>query len=228
MNRNIVAIIPARGGSKRIKNKNLLSILNKPLIDYTLDQANKSKFLKDFFVSSDDELILDYVRSKNFKVIKRPKSISKDTSSSESVLKFSSDYIEKHYFNIDDIMMLQCTSPIRKTKDIDKAIDMYINEKGDSLVSVIQNTRFFWEFENNIMKSINYDYKKRPRSQELRFQYMETGSIYITNKNLLNKTSNRLGGKIIPFIMDFITNFEIDTIDDVEIVEWALTKYYDN
>ena len=79
-------------------------------------------------------------------------------------------------------MMLQCTSPIRKSIDIDDAINLFYETQATSLISVIENKRLIWEQTKDKLFSLNYDYEKRPRTQNLNKQYMETGSIYITEK----------------------------------------------
>ncbi len=228
MKHDIIAIIPARGGSKRIRDKNLYPVLKKPLIQYTIEQAKKSKLLKDVFVSSDNNDILNFAKEINCKTIIRPLNLANDFSSSEDALIHASEFIENNYFKINSIMMLQCTSPIRKSYDIDKAINLFYESKATSLISVIENKRFIWEQSNSKLYSLNYDYKNRPRTQNVNKQFMETGSIYITEKEYLSKTRNRLGGKIIPFIMNYITNFELDTIEDIRIIEWAMKEYYSN
>ena len=73
--------------------------------------------------------------------------------------------------------------------------------------------------------NINYDFKNRPRSQDIKEQYLETGSFYITKREILHRYNNRLGGKIVPYEMNFLTNFEIDVPEDINIVEWAFKKY---
>ena len=220
-----VAIIPARGNSKRINKKNLYPILKKPLLWYSIKQALAAKNIIDVFVSSDDDEIIAYAQSLNCKTIRRPSEMSSDTSTSEEALIHAIQFIEKNYYIIDSIMLLQCTSPVRKSKDIDDAIEYFYKEQADSLISVILHHRFVWQLNNGEMQSLNYDYHNRPRSQDVSPQFIETGSFYITNKNLLLTENNRLGKKIIPYVMNFLTNFEIDTIDDIAIVEWALKKY---
>ena len=228
MKQDIVAIIPARGGSKRIRDKNLYPLLKKPILQHSIEQAKKSKLLKDVFVSSDNNDILNFAKQNNCKTIIRPLNLADDFSSSEDALIHASEFIENNYFKINSIMMLQCTSPIRKSYDIDKAINLFYESKATSLISVVENKRFIWEQSKNKLYSLNYDYKNRPRTQNVNKQYMETGSIYITEKEYLLKTRNRLGGKIIPFIMNYITNFELDNIEDIKIIEWAMKEYYSN
>ena len=225
MKHNIIAVIPARGGSKRIKDKNLYPLLEKPLIQHTIEQAKQSKILKDVFVSSDNIDILNFARKNNCKTITRPINLANDFSSSEDALIHATEFVENNYFKINSIMLLQCTSPIRKSSDIDNAITLFYKRGATSLISVIENKRFIWEQSKNKLCSLNYDYKNRPRTQNLNKQYMETGSIYITEKNYLVKTHNRLGGKIIPFVMNYLTNFELDDIEDIKIIEWAMEEY---
>lgn len=225
MKYDIIAIIPARGGSKRIRDKNLYPILKKPLIQYTIEQAKQSKLLKDVFVSSDNDDILKFAKDNNCKTITRPDNLANDFSSSEDALIHASEFVENNYFKINSIMMLQCTSPIRKSTDIDNAINLFYQTQATSLISVIENKRLIWEQTKDKLFSLNYNYEKRPRTQNLNKQYMETGSIYITEKNHLIKTRNRLGGIITPYVMNYLTNFELDEIEDIKIIEWAMEEY---
>ena len=224
MNKNVVAIIPARGGSKRIKNKNLIPVLNKPLIYYSIVQAKMAKNIADVYVSSDNIKILNYAKSLDCKVIKRPKNLSNDFSSSEETLSHALKQIEKE-INVDSVMLLQCTSPIRTSQNLDDAIVTFYEKEADSLISVIRYNRFLWKQKDKDFVSINYDFKKRPRSQDINEQYLETGSFYITKRDILCKYDNRLGGKIVPYEMNFLTNFEIDVSEDITVVEWAFKKY---
>ena len=200
-------------------------MLKKPLLWYSIQQALDAKNITDVFVSSDDEEIINYAQSLNCKTIRRPSELSSDTSTSEEALIHAVQLIEKDYYLIDSIMLIQCTSPIRKSKDIDGALEYFYKEQADSLISVILHHRFVWQLNNGKMQSLNYDYNNRPRSQDISPQFIETGSIYITKKELLLSENNRLGRTIVPYVMNFLTNFEIDTIDDIEIIEWALKKY---
>ena len=227
MNKKIIAIIPARGGSKRIENKNLYPINGKPLLLHSIQQAKSARKINNDFVSSNDDKILNFAKQNNCDVIKRPENLSTDLSTTEETLIHSLEYFESKFNeNVDAIMLLQCTSPVRKASDIDKATNVFLEQDADSLMSVVENSRFVWGIESNKMFSLNYNFKNRPRTQDLNKQYLETGSIYITKKTILLDTKNRLGGKIVPFVMDYITNFEIDDLLDTKIVEWAIKNYY--
>ena len=120
---NVVAIIPARGNSKGIKNKNIINFCNKPLIYWTIKQSLKSKYIaQNVYVTSDNRDILDLSASYGAMPIIRPDELSGDTSSSEDALLHAIEIIEKTT-SIDLVVFLQCTSPLREADDIDNAID---------------------------------------------------------------------------------------------------------
>ncbi len=120
------------------------------------------------------------------------------------------------------MILLQCTSPLRTAKQIDDAVEQIIIEKSDSLLSGYVNDRFLWEDG----KPMNYDYKKRPRRQEKKWEFVENGSLYIFKKDILLKEKNILGGKISQFIMPKWMSFEIDEIFDFELVEFLMKNKY--
>ena len=134
----IVSLIPARGGSKGIPNKNLIKILGKPLIQYALEASLRSK-VNETWVSSDSKEILNFSNKLGAKIIKRPKKISSDNASSEQALLHFSEIID-----YDIIVFIQCTSPLINFKDIDKGINKM--KKFDSIVSVSETSQFFLEF----------------------------------------------------------------------------------
>ena len=117
------------------------------------------------------------------------------------------------------IVFLQCTSPIRRERDIDQAILKLQAEAADSLLSVSPSHRFIWTEVDGKAKSLNYDYRKRPRRQDLQPQYAENGSIYIFKPWVLETLGNRLGGKLAMYVMDEDSALDIDTPFDLEVVE---------
>jgi len=223
-NNNIIAIIPARGGSKGIPKKNIINFCEKPLLAWTIEQALRSRLIKDVYVSSDADNILNISKNCGAKIIKRPKVLALDNSSSEEALRHAITFIERSTGEkIDTVVFLQATSPLRTTKDIDSAIKFFISKKADSLFSAAILENFcVWKYCNNKLRSLTYDYQDRGRRQDRQPLYLENGSIYIFKPEVLNKYNNRLGGKIAIYTMDYWKSYEIDTVKDIEICEYFM------
>ena len=221
---NVVAIIPARGNSKGIKNKNIINFCNKPLIYWTIKQSLKSKYItQNVYVTSDNRDILDLSASYGAIPITRPSELSTDTSSSEDALLHAIEKIEKTT-SIDLVVFLQCTSPLRETIDIDNAIDKFIENNYDSLFSATDMKDLcLWRLVENNFCSINFDYKARQMRQNIAPQYSENGSFYIFKPDILKKNKNRFGGKIGIYEMDAWKIYEIDEADDIEICNYFMT-----
>lgn len=222
-----VAIILARGGSKGIKNKNLIEINKKPLIGWTIEHAINCKNLSHVFVSSDSEKILNCAEKFGSKTIKRPSKISSDTSTSELGWLHALNHIEeKLKFSPDIILGPQVTSPIRKHDDFSNAINYFIKNEYDSLLTVnIMKDFFIWEKLKNNYNSVNYDFKNRPRRQLIKEKFHENGSFYLFKPEILKKHKNRLGGKIGIYIMDKLQQYQIDEPDDIKTCEFILRSY---
>jgi len=208
----IVSVIPARGGSKAVPRKNIKLLDGKPLISYIINSSLASNYVSETYVSTEDEEIARVSQEYGATVIKRPIKLSKDNTSSEDVLLHFANNVD-----FDVLVFLQCTSPLTKKEDIDGAIELYNSKKFNSVLSVCDNTGgffcggFLWD-ENGT--SNNYDYKKRPRRQDMKKLYRENGAIYIISKKDLIKNKNRLCGKIGLYVMPQKRSFEIDEPED--------------
>jgi YrbI family 3-deoxy-D-manno-octulosonate 8-phosphate phosphatase len=122
------------------------------------------------------------------------------------------------------VVFLQCTSPIRRARDIDMAAAQLRSAGADSLFSACENKRFIWARRDAALHPMNYDYKHRKREQDFEKQYRENGSIYIFKPWVLAKENNRLGGKIEVYEMDYWSSFQIDSPEDAELCSWILQK----
>ena len=142
----IHAIILARGGSKGIKNKNLKLVNKKPLIYYSILKSLKSKKINYTWVSSDSNKILRYSKKNGSKIIKRPAKYASDKSSSEDACKHAFQFIENQKYKIDLIVLIQPTSPIRESSDFDRAIELLIGKKYDSLFTSTRINDFLFGF----------------------------------------------------------------------------------
>lgn len=221
----VIAIIPARGGSKGIKRKNLINFCGKPLIYWTINQCVKSKLIKDVWVSSDNEEILDFANNQNVNTIKRPKNISHSNSTSEEAWLHAINIIEQNH-NFDLIITPQVTSPVRDNDELDKAIKFFIKKKYDSIFSGEEIKDYFvWEKKLKKIRPINYLLKKRLLRQKINTKYHENGSFYIFNKNKFKNKKIRLFGNIGVYKMSNYKSFQIDDYNDLYLVENLMNKF---
>ena len=225
-----IAIILARGGSKGIKNKNLINFCGKSLISWTISQCKNCDKIENVYVSSDSIKILDFSKSLGVKTIKRPPEISDDTSTSESAWLHALDQIKANHGYLPELIVApQVTSPIRESNDFSKALEVMISKNFDSLLSVNEiNDYFIWKEIKNKFNSENYDFKNRLRRQQISKKYHENGSFYIFKPSILYRFNNRLGGKIGVFVMENYKSFQIDEFDDVKLCEVIMKGYHLN
>ena len=223
-NPKILAVIPARGGSKGVPRKNLRPIMGKPLVYFSIKVAVSCNLVDKVVVSSDDKEILEIAKKFGAEPLVRPKSISGDEVTTEDVMTHAIKKLAKKGYFPDYVMLLQPTSPFRESKDILGAIQTIIKDKSDSLISVVPSHAFIWKNFSKGPNPINYDYKNRMRRQDLEPEFKENGSIYITKTNLFLKNNNRLGGNISLFVMDELKGFEIDTISDFILIEHLMKE----
>jgi CMP-N-acetylneuraminic acid synthetase len=226
MKANIVAIIPARGGSKGIPRKNVMQFCGKPLIAWSIMQALGSKYIDDVYVTSDDPDILNISKKAGAKTILRPAKLALDGSSTEDALKHALLNIgHNDPRRIDGVILLQATSPLRTSADIDGAIEVFMQNRADSIFSAAVLDDFcLWSTASNKFKSVTYDYRKRGRRQDRRPYYLENGSIYVFKPNTLFRHNNRLGGKIGMFGMPYWKSYEIDKPEDIELCEYFMRR----
>lgn len=223
---SIVAIIPARGGSKGIPNKNIVDFSGKPLVAWSILQALAAPSVDLVVVSSDSDEILEIAKSYGAKVVKRPPELSTDSVSSEMALIHSLDRLEEEYGPVASVVFLQATSPLREPEDIEGAINTFEAQGLDSLFSqAVYEDLCVWSEENGTLKGKTFDPEKRGRRQDRAPLFLENGSIYIFRPDLLRETHNRLGRKIGRFSMDLWKSFEIDSYDDLEICEILFQRH---
>ena len=213
---NNLAIIPARGGSKGIKKKNLSKLNNKSLIEIIALEIQKTKLFEKIILSSESQEILDHGLSLGVEIIKRPKQISKDNSRSEEavihVLKRLSGK-----FNIKNVGLFQPTSPFRDHINIVKAFKKFKRGNFDSLISVTRidskYMKLIYETDNSIL-SINDDLPFLPR-QKLPNAYLPNGAIYIAKADHFLKQKSFFSKKMALYEMDKKSSLDIDTKKDL-------------
>ena len=227
LNGMVYAIIPARGGSKTIPKKNIKLLAGKPLIFYSIEHARQTQNVDKVFVSSDDDQILKIANQCGANTIKRPKSISSDNCSSESAWIHALEHINSLGIKPDLVVGIQCTSPIRESNDLDQAINYFLNNKYDSLLSAVEVEDYFaWELnKDSISLPLNHDVKKRKPRQKIKKTYLENGSFYIFKPDLIKKSGNRLIGKIGMYVMAKHKAFQIDNREDIKICSAIIKEY---
>lgn len=211
MNKTFLAIIPARGGSKRLPRKNILDLCGKPLISWSIEAALKSKYISKVVVSSDDEEILNISSNFGADIIKRPYELANDTATTFDAIKHTINNLEKY----DYIVLLQPTSPLRNEKHIDEAIELLEEKQADAIVSVCEMDHSpLWSNtlpKDGNMRGFLREEILNKRSQDLEKYYRLNGAIYIckTDKLLENK-SFFLKDNIFAYIMDRKSSIDID------------------
>lgn len=221
----ILAFIPARSGSKGIPNKNIKLFNGKPLVEWTINSALKSKQVDKVVVSSDSKKILSISKKLGAEIVLRPKDISGDYATTESAIKH---YIKKSKNSFETVVLLSPTSPLREKRDIDNAIKEFKSKKLDSCFSAAKLSDFLiWKLNKKTKKyeSINYDFRNRVRRQNRELNYVENGSIYVFKTNLIKNKNNRIAGKIGMYLMNFWQSFEIDEKNDWKLLEIIQKNY---
>ena len=220
--RNVIAIIPARGGSKSIPHKNIIQFCGKPLIAWSIEAARRSRYIHDTYVTTDDKTIANVSQQYGAKIIWRPTELATDTVSAEDALLHAISQIEKDR-KVDIVVFLQATSPVREIDDIDRAVDVFVSENADSLFSAAVLEDFcIWEKDNDHLRSITFDYHNRGRRQDRKPYYLENGSIYICRAPIITQYKNRLGGRIAYYLMPLWKSYEIDAMEDVDICRYFM------
>lgn len=223
-----VAFIPVRGGSKSIPLKNIKPICGKPLVYWTVKAACECEFIDNVYIATDSDKIRETVEL--FKkesivfekalVIDRSTESASDTASTESaMLEFAQNY------NFDNIVLIQATSPLLQSTDLDRGFQAFESEGTDSVLSVVKQKRFHWENDDSgYAHPTNYDVYNRPRRQEFDGYLVENGAFYITSKINLMNSQNRVSGNIKAVEMNEDTFFEIDEPNDWIIIEALMKK----
>ena len=207
----VVAIIPIKQNSKRVKGKNFKLINKKPLYRYLLDKLKYAKF-DEIYVDSDSKIIERYCKSKNYKFIKRLPNLKKDTANGNDLLNYHAKIIKADIY-----FQLFVTAPLLKLSSINKCIDfLKKNKKYDSILTSKQIYSWFW-FKD---KPVNYNPKILPRSQDARPIVVETTGLYGIKKNAIKKQRCRIGKK--PFFYKVIEeeSLDIDNSEDIKSLKY--------
>ena len=224
----ILGIIPARGGSKGLKRKNILPLGEKPLLQYTWESAKNSKLLTKVILSSEDQEIIEVAKGLGLEVpFKRPEHLAQDATTSLEVLKHALQYFKEKGESFDAVCLLQPTTPFRESELIDKAIQKFISHSLDSLVSVREvpheyNPHWIFEEMEGRLSIATGEKEIISRRQELPKAYFRDGAVYLTKISII-LDQNSIYGRNIGFIDTTGSPYvNIDTPSDWEKAESIL------
>lgn len=222
MSEKVVAIIPARGGSKSITRKNISPLNGHPLVFYSIKAALESKYITECYVSTEDSEIASIAKYCGAKIIRRPAHLAEDYVSTFDVVKHAVEFLGFP----EVIVILQPTSPLRTGEDIDVAFGLM---QGDvaAVVGVCEFHGYFWAEDTETAKPL---FKERLPRQKMGKLYLENGALYITRKDVFIQNDFQLGmgiptkARIKLHVMEKKHSIEIDSKDDLFIVESLLRR----
>lgn len=226
----ILAIIPARSGSKGIKNKNIKPLNNRPLIDYTIDFAKESNYINKLVISTNDKFIINnYSNDKGIEIIVRPEYLCSDDSLVIDTIRHVLNNLKLNQSYIPDvIILLETTSPLRSHSDLNKAIEKVIDGFADSSTAFKKSNispNRMWKVENENVKPFIDNSRPFLSRQIQPDAYELTGQFYVISNSLLEKETKSISlmlGRIFPIISSTKFSVDIDTESDLFIVEQIL------
>jgi len=229
----VLGIIPARGGSKGVKNKNIRRIAGEPLIQYAINACKASKKLTQFVVSTDSKQIREIADKAGCVVIDRPDALSTDTSSVVDAALHTLSIVEESGNHFDAILLIQPTSPIRTGEDLDKVIGILeTSPEVDAVVSVVKvedahPARMYLKDKSNLLTSFLPEYEST-RRQDLPSVFHRNGSIYLVRREPLVTDRTFMPQKKAGYVMDSEHMVNIDTERDVVIAEIIVQEWKDS
>jgi len=226
--KKILAVTLARCGSKGVRQKNIKSLLGRPLISYTITEAKKSRYIDDYIVSTDCSEIADIAKNEGADVpFLRPKKFSGDTASSASALIHSVNFFLKQNKKYDYVVELMATNPLKIAEDIDACIERAILNNHNSCAAVHriwdQHPSRVKKIENGVLIDFYPEIPESRRQDLIPPAYIRSGSIYVTKVDFLLNANSRYGSNsTLAYILPESRVINIDEIDDFRLAEIKL------
>ncbi len=217
----VIAIIPARGGSKGIPKKNLRPVAGKPLLYYSIQAALAASTVTKVYVSTDDDEIALFAERFGANIIIRPAKLADDITTLDPVISSAVQAIEKDEEDIDLVVTIQPTSPLLTDKDIDGVVTSLIVNTADTAITVVDDRHLCWTIGSN---GATPAYKKRVNRQQLPKNFRETGAVVACTRDQL-KSGSRFGTKVTLYEVPYNRSFDIDTYADLYLCEAMLMRF---
>jgi N-acylneuraminate cytidylyltransferase len=217
MNRQVIAIIPARGGSKEVPGKNLRRVGGRSLVERAIDSCRAARLVDDVYVTTEDAETATTAEAAGAKVIMRPAELAGDTASSESALLHALDQLAMVSQEPEVLVFVQCTSPFIAPDDLDRGVEMIIHDHADSVLSAVATYDFMWRSHGGfgLVAGQNHDPAVRPRRQERDPDFRETGAFYVMSANGFRAARHRFFGRTAVVQVPELTAVDIDHLDDL-------------
>lgn len=219
---SIVAIIPARAGSKGIKDKNLREVGGVSLVGRAIRSAKKTQKIDKVYVSTDSPLISEEAIRWGAEPISRPAELSTDESTSESAIEHALEGIG----TVDIIVFIQCTSPFIQASSIDSAIELVQSGEADSVFSGVEDHGFRWESSNSGLQPLGHNPLLRTRRQDLPVRYLETGAFFVFRPDGFIKSGSRFHGRVACVTVPQRYAMEVDYKEQLELAN-SIEKFFD-
>ena len=225
---SVLAIIPARGGSKGVKRKNIRTVANEPLIYWSIKASKDSKFITETYLNTDDEEIARIGAEKGASLLMRPSELAQDKTPMIPVLQYVCLEAEKIHGRFDTVVLLQPTAPMRTGEDIDRAIELFHDSLHESLVSVYQvddchPSRMYRLGKEETLEKI-YEEPQGSLRQDLEPIFHRNGAVYICTRELLMEKNQLTCDKPLAFIMSKSRSVNIDDEFDLRIADFVMSN----
>lgn len=221
----VLAVIPARGGSKGVPRKNVRLLAGKPLIVWTIEAAQRATTIDRIIVSTDDDEIAAVAQNAGAQVCRRPPELAGDTTPTEPVLfHVLHTLAQSDRYQPDAVALLQCTSPLRGSDVIDRCVRLLAQSGCDAVMTVtpMQHWYLCGRIAEGGIFQPEYEYAHRPFSQQMPEKFRENGACYVTRTSCLLTHRNRLGGEVRVLPLDVVRSIDIDTEADFRLAEEAI------
>ena len=224
---NVIAITPARGGSKGVPRKNIKPLAGKPLIQHTIDAARACPLITRYIVNTEDAEIRAVAEGLGVETQDRPQDFWYDNTFQEvdRLLQWAVADLEARGGKVDVVVLLYPTAPLRRTEHITGCIDLVLNQGFDSALTLREDRSYIWERtdKEHAVKPVNYDPKKRgPNQLEGWNQWVENKAVYAMKRDLLMETGCRLGGRMGFVEMSKLESIDIDLPADFTLAEQVM------
>lgn len=227
----VMGVIPARGGSKSIPNKNIATLAGKPLIAHTIEAAKGCKGLNDLILSTDSAVIANCAAQYGLNTTAlRPPELATDRARSiDAVIYELQKYERDHSVPVDVVVLLQPTAPMRRALDIDQALEIFFHSAADSLVSVYEassvHPRIMYYMDNDRLNPVLREGKKIERRQNFKPVFVRNGALYIAKRALILMKKTLVSDNPVRYVMPRERSINIDEPYDLEQAEWMMSRY---